>query len=614
MSHRTMTRLAALALVLLGAAAYLNSFRGAFVFDDVEITSSHAIRHLWPIGPVLAGPRPIVDLTFAINYAIGGLNVTGYHAVNLAIHLLAGLALFGIIRRTLTLPSFCGRFSEKAATALAFCAALLWVVHPLQTQAVTYIIQRGESLAGLLYLITLYCVIRVPASPKPTLWQTASVAACALGMGCKQVMVTAPLAMLLYDRTFIAGSFREVFRRRWGLYLALAATWLILGRSVLAAFSSHPASAGFAVPGLTPLAYAWSELGVILHYLRLAFWPSGLCLDYGWPIARTAAKIVPGAIVVGGLLAATVWAVVRPSANRAPDSAHSWGFAGAWFFLALAPTSSFLPIQDLAFEHRMYLPLAAPATAAVVAAYIIGQRLLRKPVARALAIALLSCATAALICLTVLRNADYHSAVSIWQDAATKRPDNPRAWNFLGAAWVEAGRPEKALDCCNAAIAKNPNYADAYNNRAVAHGRLGEWNLALPDSDVAIRLKPDFAPNYYNRGKALAALTFYGDAAGAYTKAIERDPFYAEAWHSRGNAYGRMGRLTDAVRDFTRAIEMQPDYATAYNDRAVAWFYLKRFDKARADVRAAEQHGCSPDSAFLKALTNAVDPQKKTEP
>jgi protein O-mannosyl-transferase len=629
MSHRTKTILAAVGLVAFGAAAYFNSLRGPFVFDDQRtIAENAALRRLWPVGPILAGPRPVVDLTFAINYALDRFNVPGYHLFNLAIHVLAGLTLFGIVRRTLTADD--GRWTmddtarvprspsivhgPSSIVAVSFAVALLWMVHPLQTEAVTYITQRMESLMGLFYLLTLYALIRAASSPRPSAWSVAAVAACALGMGCKEVMVTAPVALLLYDRTFIAGSFREALRRRWGLYLALAATWLILARSILAAFGPHPASAGFAVPGLAPLVYARSELGVILHYLRLTLWPSGLCLDYGWPVARTAVQIVPGAIVVGGLLAATIWAVVRRSA---------WGFLGAWFFLALAASSSFMPIQDLACERRMYLALAAPATAAVVAAYLIGERLLRaldgpksarKAVGWGVAVVLLSCATAGLTCRTLRRNRDYRTAVSIWQNAVDQRQENARAWNYLGAAWVEEGHPEKALECFAQAMDRRRNYADAYNNRAVAEGRMGRWDQALRDSDEAVRLKPDYAPNYYNRGKALAALNRRAEAIADYTEAIKLNLRYAEAWHSRGNAYGRINHLDDAVRDLSKAIELQPDYAEAYGDRAVARFYLKDYDEALADVKAAQRLGGQPNAEFIKALTQAAQQRNATRP
>ena len=258
-------------------------------------------------------------------------------------------------------------------------------------------------------------------------------------MGSKEVMVSAPLIVLLYDRTFVAGSFREALRRHWGLYLGLAATgssWR--GRS-LEAFEPRAQSAGFSLPGITPLQYAQSEFGVILHYLRLAFWPAGLCLDYDWPIAKSAAEIAPGAIVVGVLLAATVWSLVRRP---------TWGFAGAAFFLVLAPTSSIMPIKDLAFEHRMYLPLAALMTAAVLAAYQVGRALVRRlaetedarrRLGGRIAVLLVFSAAAALGALTYLRNAEYASAISIWKDTVDKRPRNVRALNQLADAYSRAG-------------------------------------------------------------------------------------------------------------------------------------------------------------------------------
>jgi protein O-mannosyl-transferase len=439
-------------IVLATLAAYSDSFHGPFIFDDDNFVTQRSAQKLWPIWPALFGARPVVQLTFALNYRLGGLDPTGYHIFNVAVHLLAALALFGVVRRTLRLPRLGDRFSEDAATAVAFCAALLWALHPLQTEAVTYIIQRMESLMALFYLVTLYCLIRAADSRRPIAWHVAAVAACALGMGSKEVMVSAPLVVLLYDRTFIAGSFREALRRRWGLYLGLAATWLILARSALEVLGPGAPSAGFNLPGVTPLQYAQSEFGVILHYLRLAFWPAGLCLDYDWPIAKSAADIVPGAIVVGALLAATVWALVRRP---------TWGFAGACFFLVLAVTSSILPIKDLAFEHRMYLPLAAVSTALVVAAYWAGRRLAprfagteraRRFLTLVLATALISSSAAALGAVTWLRNKDYRTAISIWRDTAFKRSENPGAWNNLSHVYVVARQFEPALRCADKAI------------------------------------------------------------------------------------------------------------------------------------------------------------------
>jgi hypothetical protein len=244
-------------------------------------------------------------------------------------------------------PRLSGRFAQ-AATGIALAAALIWTIHPLQTESVTYIVQRAESIMGLFYLLTLYCVIRGAGSARPMAWYVLAVLACLLGMASKEVMATAPLVVLLYDRTFLSGTFQGALRRRWPLYVALTCTWGLLAYLV-AGSTDRGGSAGFGL-SVTVWQYALTQLGVITHYLGLAFWPAGLVFDYGWPIASSVGQILPGAIVISLLLAGTIWALIRYPAA---------GFLGACFFLILAPTSSFVPVTDAAFEHRMYLPLAA---------------------------------------------------------------------------------------------------------------------------------------------------------------------------------------------------------------------------------------------------------------
>jgi len=613
------TALAFAGIVLAGLAAYSDSFRCPFIFDDKVFVDQPTAQNLWPVWPLLTAPRPVAQFTLALNHSLGG-DLWGYHAFNLAVHLLAALTLFGIVRRTLTLPLLAPRFG-RAATALAFCIASLWTLHPLQTEAVTYIIQRMESLMGLFYLLTLYCFIRAVSWPDldgldhqgtrtprtatdssllgvlvpwwSRRWYMAAVLASALGMGSKEVMVTAPVLVLLYDRTFIAGSFREALRRRWGFYLALAATWLIVARQVTWAFAPQATSAGFSLPDITPFQYARSELGVILHYLRLAFWPSGLCLDYDWPVARTAGDILPGAIVVGGLLAATVWALVRQPA---------WGFIGAWFFLTLAPTSSILPVEDLAFEHRMYLPLTAVVAAAVLAACT----MTRARAGRGLALVLALTLVPALGCLTFRRNHDYRTAVSIWQDTSEKRPEDARAWNNLGKACSEAGFHEEAIRCFDKAIALRPDEADWYYNRGGALSKVKDFAKAIGDYDKAIALKGDSADAYYNRGWARAHAGDLARAIQDYNKAISLDPGYAAAYNNRGAAYDRLGLHDKAVVDYTLAIKLKPDNPGPYANRAMAFYKLEEYGKAWVDVLMSERLGGQPNPAFLIALQQAA--------
>ena len=265
-----------------------------------------------PLRLVSDTSRPVLKLSLALNYAIGGRDARGFHAVNLAIHTLAGLTLFGVVRRSLRAPAAAARFGA-AADGLAAAVALLWLLHPLQTQAVTYIVQRGESLMGLAALTTLYCSIRAAQGRRARAWSVAAVAACSVGMGTKEVMVVVPLLVLLHDRCFLAGSAARALRQRRGLYAGLVATWVVpavwIGPETL--FAGEFARPDLPTPA--PLEYALTQPAVILHYLRLALWPSPLCFDYLWPPARGVGEILPAAFVLGALLGAGAWLLWRDS-------------------------------------------------------------------------------------------------------------------------------------------------------------------------------------------------------------------------------------------------------------------------------------------------------------
>ena len=300
-------RLAAAGIALSALAAYGNTFGNAWVYPHVaDIVDNPTLKHIWPIWPVLVPPatggltvggRPLVNLSLALNYALGGTAVWGYHAVNLLIHILAGLTLFGIVRRTLemTVP----RESKNEHTVFAFSVALLWTLHPLQTEAVTYVVERAESMMGLFFLLTLYCFIRSAAKapsyvpPGGTsegekaggdVWSWLSIACCLFGMATKEVMVTAPVIVFLYDRAFLAGSFAAAWRRNRRFYSALASTW-ILAAVLAVTTGSRGGTAGFGT-GISWWAYIQIQFGAILHYLRLTVWPHPLIFDYGTQWAR----------------------------------------------------------------------------------------------------------------------------------------------------------------------------------------------------------------------------------------------------------------------------------------------------------------------------------------
>jgi tetratricopeptide (TPR) repeat protein len=552
----------ALLVVAIGAT-YANSFHGPFVFDDTpSIVENQSIRQLGS-AQVLAAPpdaitttgRPVVNLSLAINYAIGGLAVEGYHAVNLAIHILAALALFGLVRRTLLLPKLSAQFGA-AATGLALAAALLWAVHPLQTESVTYIVQRAEAMVGLFYFLTIYCLLRGATTARGSVWYATALATCTLGMASKEVMVSAPLVAVLYDRIFIAGSFKETLRRRRSLWLALASTWVLLA---LLLYSSHnrAGSAGFGL-GITVWEYARTQFGCIVHYLRLTLWPSPLVLDYGSAVASTVAEIVPYAVVVLVLLAATVAALaLRPEL----------GFLGVWFFAILAPTSSIVPLPgQTEAEHRMYLPLAAVAVLFVLAIHrTVGRLGLRS---RQAEVALISAVAAVLGWGSYCRNEVYQSELAIWDDTVRNSPLNYRAYLSLGKA----------------------------------HDGRGQYDAAVRDYDHALLLRHDFVEVYNNRGAAYEAMGQADAAIKDYDKAIALQPGAAEAYCNRGNIHQSMGHYEAAIEDYDKAIALKPNLAAAYQNRAIAHSQIRAFDKAWADVKAVRNLGGAPNPSFVEEL------------
>jgi tetratricopeptide (TPR) repeat protein len=524
-------------LVAAAILAWANSLGGAFVFDDksriLRDASMHTMEHP---GRLLSDTsRPVLKLSLALNYAAGGRDPRGYHAVNLAIHVLAGLALFGALRRSLLSPALGDRFAGSAPW-LAGSAALLWLLHPLQTQAVTYVVQRGESLMGLAALTTLYCAIRVAEGSRPVAWGVAAVLACTLGMGAKEGMVVTPLLVWLHDRTFFAGSAAAALRVRAPLYAGLAATWLVpfgwIGPDTL--FRGEFARPELPTPGV--LEYALTQPAVILHYLRLAFWPSPLCFDYGWQPAQSAREIVPAALAVGALAAAAGWLLWRTSGP---------GFLAAWFFLLLAPTSSVVPIQDIAVEHRMYLPLAAVVTGVV----LIGHRALqglgvRWPLAGA---ALVLVAAAALGTATAARNRDYHDELVLWRTVAAAAPENWRAYYNLGTLLRQRGDEEEAIPLLREALALEPGHAAGHYNLANALKQSGEIEEALPHYRRAIELEPRHASAHVNLANALQTRGEAEQAILHYRRALELSPEWGLVHYNLAVVLEADGQLDEAV-------------------------------------------------------------------
>ncbi len=419
-------------IITLTVLAYLNAFGNAFIFDDEQIiVNNPEIRQLWPVG---MAARWVVNLTFKLNYATGQLRVADYHATNLLIHLLAALVLYGIVRRTLTLPRV-GEIWKRHGALLAGAVAALWAVHPLQTQSVTYICQRYESLMGLCYLATLYAFVRGAQTRgryAAAAWYGLSVVVCLLGMGTKEIMITAPLVVLLYDLLVASPSARVAIRQRGLVHVGLWLTVAVFALTEWQMFSVIEQRGEGVTLAVSSWSYLLTQMQVIPYYLRLSLVPYPLCLDYGWSFASSWTESIASGLLLVGLGVLTVWLWVR----RRPEA-----FIGLWFFCILAPTSSVVPVPDAIFEHRMYLPLAAVLVALVLGAY----RLLYRDMSTVRAVRVAGIGVVVVLVgvgavMTHQRNRVYRSALTMWEDVVGTRPQNRRARLNYSSALLTAGR------------------------------------------------------------------------------------------------------------------------------------------------------------------------------
>ena len=606
----------AVALILVvGALTFANSLAAPFLYDDaaavVENTSIQSPALLTsllhpPRGGAPTAGRPLANFSFALNWAIGGAEPRGYHAVNVALHLACALLLFAIVRRTLVAPGFSdvrlpvaqglsparpgspeGRRYETGlrdeATGVALVCALIWMVHPLQSEVADYVSARTESLMALFFLLTLYCGIRAHGARTPAAWQIGSVIACALGVMCKESMAVVLPVVALYDRTFWYASWRDTWRARWPLYLGLAATWVEL--AWLASGGPRGSSAGWSPdPGLvTPVTtwvYLLNQAVVIVHYLRLAIWPIGMVLDYGVPRALTLTEVAPQLAVVALLGVVTLVALARAPAA---------GFLGAWFFVTLAPSSSVVPIHtEVAAERRMYLASMALVVLAVVAVYRWVVRRNGAPLGgrrASTALAAAAVVVGALAALTVARNAEYASPLTMWRTVVERWPNGRARW-ALAEQLKAAGRGDEVLPLLRAAADEYPDAHLGIGQELFAQQKYAE---AVEELDTFVRRRPmhiNVIDAHAMAGRALAAQGKVDEAIARFRLILTLVPRNAAAHGRLGDLYFARQRFADAVPEYAAFLSARPREAGPWTNYAISLSETGRIDEA---VRAFER-------------------------
>ncbi len=587
-----------LLICFLGIGLYSNTFRNEFVFDDlIFIVSNPAIRdvtHLDSIWGMLSQPsRFVAFYSFALNYHFHQLDVFGYHVTNVVIHLMSGVLvwwLVGMLVGNLSRKQTSGVCLQQKITnrpprsvygsTVALFVALIFVAHPVQTQAVTYVTQRFASLATMFYLLAvcLYMKGREDASARLYKYYffIGAVVAGVLGMFTKEIVITLPLMILLIEFMFLRPSETAHRPRRsvygWGTILLfcliIPAVFSFNVKSMLFAQKMSESHVGDVI---TFGKYVLTQFRVMMVFLRISFFPIGLNPDYDFSLSQNIFDLSTS-------LSLITWIGVLVAAIRFKKYNTLMAFGMFWFVFTLAP--NFIPRRHVIFEHKLYLPMVGFAIALVV-----GLRHVMKDYKKYVIVLSLIVGTCSF--LTFQRNSVWQDGVTLWQDVLKKSPHRLRPHMNLGGAFLRHGNFNQAIEYFTKALTIDSQHAKAYNNRGVAYGAKKQYNTALENFNQALMLNPDFDEAYNNRGNAYRHMGQNNLALADYDKAIEINPRLEDAYSNRGVIYKIQGQYDAALADYNKALEINPTYIKAYSNRGTAYVEMKKYALALEDYKNA---------------------------
>ena len=614
-----------LAIFLLGILAYYKSFGAEFQFDDYKaIVDNPFIKHLdlavlWGSYKV----RFVTNLTFALNYFFCGLNVFGWHLVSNFIHFTASCLVYSFVHITFQTPRLKGRFNDDIQRWMALFSALIFLLHPIQTQAVTYIVQRATSLAALFYIAALlfYAKAKLNDRTRDFAW---AILFSFLGMLTKPVVITLPLMVILYDVIFF-GTDKKFDVSRIILYVIFIIPVLVIP-FVLFGPQGIVNAASIGLQEIPQKNYLLTQFNVIMTYLRLLFVPINQNIDYDYRIAQTLFEF-PTFISFTAIVAIVGVALRWLSKERLLT------FGILWFFIALGPQSSIFSLLDVIYEHRVYLPCLGFSV--FISAFLF--KIIRN---RKTYIAVMSIIVGVLLILTCQRNLLWSDAQRFMEDTVSKSPNKARPHNNLaffyfhqgklteaereykravtldpdyyiaaynlGMVYFEGNRLTEAGDIFLALTRHYPDFPDPYVGLAMVLSKFGHNQMALellrhspmPNSknasayivlgnifqsqkdgiqakamfQKAVWLNPDSSVGHYNLGNTYFKEGNFYEALVSYQKAAKLNPFFAGAYNNMGNIYFYFGDHIKAIKEYTRAVNVDPLMAEAYFNLANSLF------------------------------------------
>lgn len=641
-----------LLIAVLCFLVYSNTFNVPFVFDDIElyVVENPAIKDLqnfinfsWldsaPIAQTWKDQfrnRIIGHFTFALNYKIHGYNVTGYHIVNFIIHISNALLFYWLIRMTFKTPFFRSSVTTNPVSSvlqsdklIALICALLFAVHPIQTQAVTYISQRLASLAALFFLLSLILYIKSRLSDSTSyryIFYAVALISAVLAMKTKEISFTLPVVIALYEFMFFRNSIKKRILYLIPFILTMVLIPLNLIKTDSGALKEMARNIGVISEEITiisPGDYLLTQFRVIVTYIRLLFLPVNQNLDYDYPIYSS---FFTPQVFLSFLFLLTIFGIGAYLFHRSRIT-HSGSrymrlisFGIFYFFITLSVESSIIPIRDVIFEHRVYLPSAGFFLAVITAVILIKNRINNRIADRTIIIILFLAVTVFAV-TAYTRNNVWQSEITLWEDVVKKSPLKARPHNNLGIKYSNQGRLDDAIKEYLTALKLRPNYVDAHNNLGIDYYKQGRYEEAYQEFLRAVKINPNYvkarnnlALFYLKHGRVDDAINEYlivtklkpddseahntlgilykrsnrfDEAIKEYLAAIKIKPDYAEVHNNLGFIYEKQGRIDDAINEYLIAVKLNPGLEEAHYSLGLCYFKKKQFDKAVAAFDAA---------------------------
>lgn len=589
-----------LLVAILAIILYSNTFHAPFYYDDYDsILGNPRIRNLQNFAyiPNLfdgAHARFISSLSFALNFHFGGINVIGYHLTNIAIHLVNSILVMLIINSTFKTPVLEEKYTPSNRILIMTIAGLIFVSHPVQTQAITYIIQRMSSMSTMFYLLSMFFYINarlifednrnnfksVKIIIKLSILFVFLLITTVMGLWSKQTVATLPVMIFVYEIIF----FRKKEKFNWKIIIPVFALFLVFLLLAIK-FNILPAE----TDEISRTNYFITQISVIVTYLKILLVPISLNLDYEYQLTTTFLDIK----TIGCFLLIIALIIVSLKLIRKQPLIS---FSILWYFIALSVESSFIPIRDLLVEHRLYLPMFGYALFISCVIFILNPKL------RTIALYFLGLVLISYSVLTFQRNKLWNDPILIWTDTMEKSPHKIRPQFFRGFVYMHNKEIDNAIYDFQNVIAKDNKYYRAYDNLGIAYQEKHDYQTALKYHNDAIKIEPNSPYAYNNRASAYILLERYDEAIVDLNKAVEISRDYTDAFYNLGYVYFATKKYEESIKYFTTALELDPTDANIYNYLSYSYNELGNFNKAKEFVELMRSKGITPNHEVLEKL------------